>query len=88
VGKTKGLYKAEYAEGSRVRVADRPTLENFLQTWKLHNKLTPEQLNYAGSLAEVESVGFHHGGDELYQLRGIPGIWHEQCISSARSSGC
>jgi hypothetical protein len=25
-------------------------------------------------------VGFYHGGDVLYTLDGIPGLWHEQCL--------
>ena len=24
--------------------------------------------------------GFYHGGDELYKLKGMPGVWHEQCL--------
>ena len=28
----------------------------------------------------VEDVGFYHGGDELYKLKGLPGVWHEQCL--------
>ena len=83
MGKTKGLYKEEFTKGSMVRIADRSFLENFLQTWKLHNKLETEQLPYAGQVAEVESVGFYHGGDELYRLKGIPGVWHQQCLEAA-----
>jgi hypothetical protein len=80
MGKLKGPYNAEYPKGSRVRIASRPSLETFLGTWKYHNKLKPEQLEYAGRIAEVQSVGFYHGGDELYTLQGIPGVWHEQCL--------
>jgi hypothetical protein len=40
------------------------------------------QLEYAGRIAEVESVGFYHGGDELYKLQGLPGIWHEVCLEA------
>jgi hypothetical protein len=69
MGKTKGLYKEEFSKGSAVRIADRPFLENFLQTWELHNRLEPEQLNYANQIVEVESVNFYHGGDELYKLK-------------------
>ena len=25
-------------------------------------------------------VAFYHGGDPLYKLAGIPGLWHEQCL--------
>ena len=80
MGQTKGIYNAEFPKGSTVRIAERPFLENFLDTWKLHNKLEPNQLDYANNTAEVESVGFYHGGDELYRLKGIPGIWHESCL--------
>ncbi len=82
MGKTKGLYKEEFPKGSRVRIAGRSFLEEFSRTWKLHNKLNPEQLNYAGQIAVVEDVGFYHGGDELYRLHGVPGIWHEQCLEA------
>jgi hypothetical protein len=80
MGKTKGPYKEEFPEGSAVRIASRSFLEHFLKMWKLHNRLEPYQLDYAGQVAEVESVGFYHGGDELYRLKGVPGIWHEQCL--------
>lgn len=23
---------------------------------------------------------YYHGGDELYWLKGVPGVWHEQCL--------
>jgi hypothetical protein len=82
MGKSKGLYKAEFPQGSTVRIASRSFLQEFLKTWKLHNKLEPAQLDCAGQIAEVESVGFYHGGDELYRLKGIPGIWHEQCLEA------
>jgi hypothetical protein len=80
MGKTRGPYTAEFQEGSIVRIADLPLLENFLSTWKLHNPLEPDQLRYADRIAVVESVAFYHGGDELYRLVDIPGIWHEQCL--------
>jgi hypothetical protein len=82
VGKTKGLYNEEFPRGSLVKIASRSFLENFVKTWKLHNKLQPDQLNYADQVAEVESVAFYHGADELYRLKDIPGIWHEQCLEA------
>lgn len=82
MGKTKGPYKEEFPKGSTVKIANRAFLEDFLTRWKLHNKLQPEQLNYAAQVAEVESVGFYHGGDELYKLKNIPGIWHEECLEA------
>ena len=83
MGKTKGPYKAEFPVGSAVRIADRVCLEGFLRSWAYHNKLDPQQLGYADRIAEIEDVGFYHGADELYRLKGIAGIWHEQCLLSA-----
>lgn len=80
MGKTKGLYQEEFPKGSKVKIVSRPALEHFLASWKYHSKLNPDQLKYADRVAEVESVSFYHGGDELYSLKGIPGIWHEQCL--------
>lgn len=80
MGKTRGPYKEEFPRGSRVKIADRSFLEDFLRTWKFHHKLRPEQLSYADKVAKVKSVGFYHGGDELYELKGEPGLWHEECL--------
>ena len=77
------LYKEKFPIGSTVRIVDAWRLKEFQQTWKFHHKLNPEQLAYAGKVAEVDKVGFYHGGDVLYELRAIPGIWHEQCLSAA-----
>jgi hypothetical protein len=82
MGKTKGPYKIEFEVGTSVQIADREFLENFLREWKFHHKLEPEQLNYHGQVADVGKVGIYHGGDELYDLIGIPGIWHEQCLKA------
>jgi hypothetical protein len=57
-----------------------------MRTWKLHNKLIPEQLEYASTTGKIKSVGFYHGGDELYQIEGVPGIWHECCLESEQLS--
>ncbi len=82
MGETKYIYKARFEVGTSVQIADREFLENFLRDWKLHHKLEPEQLNYPGQIATVENVGFYFGGDQLYNLIGIPGIWHEQCLKA------
>jgi hypothetical protein len=82
VGKTKGLNNVEFAVGSEVRIADRPFLESFLEAGQYHNELEPEQLDYAGHVAKVKEVTFFHGGDEIYALEGIPGVWHEECLSA------
>ena len=51
------IYNEAFPKGSKVKIENRSYLENFLDTWKLHNKLKPEQLSYADQIAEVESVG-------------------------------
>ena len=38
------------------------------------------------NIGVVSSVGFYHGGDELYVIEGIPGVWHEVCLSLAEKS--
>jgi hypothetical protein len=58
-------------------------LHEFRRTWRWHNPLAIEQLEYAGSLARVKSVGFYHGEDELYSLDDVPGLWHEACLTPA-----
>ncbi len=35
---------------------------------------------FAGRSAVVDQVGFCHGGDVLYVLREILGVWHEVCL--------
>jgi hypothetical protein len=82
MGKTRGPYNEEYPMGTLVKVASREALEEFLRTWKYHNKLSPEQLEYAGKTGKIKWLGFYHGGDELYQMEGIPGIWHEECLKA------
>lgn len=80
MGRTKGAYNAEFPAGTLVRVVSLPQLEEFLRTWRFHHPLAEEQLSYAGVPGRVLDVGFYHGGDELYHLEGIPGIWHESCL--------
>jgi hypothetical protein len=80
VGKHNGPYDADFPKGTIVRVASQVELEEFRATWKLHNPLKQEQLAFAGSVAKVVGVGYYFGGDELYRLEGIPGVWHECCL--------
>jgi len=81
MGKRRGPYSEEFAVGTTVTIADRAVLEVFLRDWRWHHPLEPVQLSFAGHHAHVKSVSFYHGGDELYELEGIPGIWHEQCLT-------
>jgi hypothetical protein len=83
MGRTKGPYNPEFLVGDKVRIASREVLEKFYREWKYHNKLIPEQLDFGDKIAEVEpGGGTYHGGDELYKLKGIPGIWHEQLLEA------
>ena len=74
---------AEFEVGAEVRVANRAFLEKFMEEGQYHNELEPEQLAYAGKVAKVKPVEFFHGGDEIYTLEGIPGVWHEECLAAA-----
>ena len=73
-------YVEQFPIGTRVRVADRGQLERFRAKWHYHHPLAPDQLLYAGHEALVRQVSFYHGGDALYVLDGISGVWHEQCL--------
>lgn len=75
-------YKATFPEGSKVRIADRVFLDDFYATWKYHHKLLRDQLIYADRVGIVQGVAFYHGGDALYTLQGISGLWHEECLRS------
>jgi hypothetical protein len=83
VGKTKGLNQADFEVGTDVRIADRAFLEQFLEAGQYHHELEPEQLEFADRVAKVAKVEFFHGGDEIYTLEGIPGVWHEECLRRA-----
>jgi hypothetical protein len=76
-------YEARFEQGTRVRIRSRPELERFRSDWIYHNPLTDEHLKHAGATATVAEVGYYHGGDVLYQLDGIPGVWHEANLSPA-----
>jgi hypothetical protein len=81
MGTRNGRYNADFPKGSKVRIKSRQFLENFRRTWKYHHPLEESQVAYGGRVAEVDSVGYYHGGDELYRLKHVPGIWHEECLA-------
>ena len=85
MNRTPEPYKERFPVGTVVRVADGPNLERFATDWKWHHPLEPEQLSFARAVAPVVKVAFYHGGDPLYELEGVPGIWHETCIESVQS---
>ena len=76
-------YDPKFREGDLVRIAAHSVLSEFQRSWKWHNPLQPEQLVHGGKIAKVLRVGVYHGGDVLYELDGVPGIWHEQVIDRA-----
>ena len=84
---TDTLYHEKFPAGSSVRIVDRPALDEFRRSWKYHNKLEERQLGYHDQIAVVSQVGFYHGGDALYELDGVPGIWHECCLRPASPVG-
>lgn len=85
MGKSKGPYNEEFPIGSVVRIIEKNKLEQFMKNWKYHHQLQPEQLEYAGKISKVKKVGFYHGGDELYTLEDIPGLWHEACLEGVNA---
>jgi hypothetical protein len=76
-------YREDFPVSSQVCIASLSQLQRFQATWKYHHPLKAEQLEYAGSLAVVEKFSFYHGGDVLYELRGVPGVWHECCLNAS-----
>lgn len=76
-------YHEKFPVGSLVRIAPGPALGRFMQDWKFHHPLQPEQIPFAGTVARISDVSFYHGGDPLYEIAGVPGIWHEQCLDPA-----
>jgi len=81
-----GSYKEAFPVGTVVAVQDHNVLEGFARRWKFHHPLAEGQLRFAGSEARVTKVGFYHGGDVLYELEGIPGIWHECCLQRSTNA--
>ena len=81
MGKTKGLNKAEFEVGSEVRIADRAFSRVFSKPGSTTTSSSPSSSNTPAASAKVKDVTFFHGGDEIYTLEGIPGVWHEECLS-------
>jgi hypothetical protein len=77
------LYKEAFPLGTRVRVIADPELREFRARWKYHHELRDDQMAFAGRDATVADVSYYHGGDVLYGLTGVPGLWHEECLRAA-----
>ena len=80
-------YHALFKVGERVRIASMEQLRDFQAAWRWHHPLTVEQLDFASMESVVGSVGYYHGGDVLYNLRDVPGTWHECCLQPAQEQG-
>jgi hypothetical protein len=82
LGKESGMpqYREQFLKGSLVRVKNRAALLVFQKEWRLHNPLQSTQLFFAGKEGEVAEVSYYHGGDVLYTVAEMPGVWHEQCL--------
>jgi hypothetical protein len=73
-----GLDKFQVDE--TVQIACSETLNEFSRTWKLHHSLQSNQFQHAGQIARVKNSFMYHGGDILYELEGMPGLWHQQLL--------
>lgn len=73
-------YQEQFPKDSLVRVKNRAALELFKREWRYHNPLADAQLSCAGKEGRVAAVSFYHGGEVLYTIEAMPGLWHEQCV--------
>ena len=80
MGVRRGAYSEDFPVGTMVRITEREHLESFQREWRWHHPLEASQLSFAGQTAQVRKVSFYHGGAELYELDGVPGIWHGHCL--------
>jgi hypothetical protein len=74
-------YQSKFQKGELVRVKSSEDLERFRLEWKFHDPLTVEQVAQGGRTDHVKEVGYYFGGDVLYTLDNIPGVWHEENLS-------
>ena len=69
-------YHAAFLCGEKLKIKPISFLRQYLRPeWPSHNPLEPEHLEFAGQRVSVSAVSYYHGGQILYQLRGIPGYW-------------
>jgi hypothetical protein len=71
---------SKFHKGDAVRIADGPTLDEFFRSYRFHHRLQEFQLEFAGRTAKVKASYMYHGGDMLYELEDVPGLWHEQLL--------
>lgn len=78
-------YRERYPVGTAVSIADLAELREFKDNWHLHHPLSEVQLQFASASAVVREVMFYHGGDPLYVLGDLPGVWHEECLRDSNT---
>lgn len=79
-------YSPDFPAGSVVRIKGRGYLESFKKDWAYHHPLKSKQLPYAGTVGRVAETSAYHGGDILYKVEKMPGLWHEQCLEAMSES--
>jgi len=75
--------KEQFPVGTKVQVKDEGSLRQFQERCKSRRPISLEQIETAGQVDVVTNVGFYRGGDVLYKLQRLPGIWHEECLEPA-----
>lgn len=74
-----GYDPCKFSIGTRVRIADRATLDEFIRMNEGRHFLEFEQLLCAGQTATIADTGVYHGGTPVYRLEGMPRfIWYEK----------
>lgn len=74
-------YQSDLQVGERVRTLPETQLAVFRDNWSYHHPLSDEQMRFAGDGYTISEVSFYHGGDPLYSLDGVPGVWHRACLT-------
>jgi hypothetical protein len=80
-------YRALYPAGAWVQIVPRKDLEVFARTRFYRHDFKPEQLAYAGQVAQVQDVPCYLVGDALYHCTGLPGMWPEECLRPSAAPG-
>ena len=70
----------KYTQGSSVQICSRARIEEFQRSGRYRRKIEDAQLAFAGQIAMVKWSGLYEGGGFVYQLDGVPGLWHEQLL--------
>jgi hypothetical protein len=80
-------YSARFAVGDVVCVVGLESLEGFRRPrWPYHHPIEPDKLELAGTGATIASVGYYHGGEALYELEVLPGVWHEATLAGVNDT--